>query len=115
MFEPAIQAAALLPDVLDVFVLEAISPGLLFSGSVESSQNSAKLTQDMNEHYNAVSYPPFYPRENDFCAALFTKSEDWCRAFIKGTSPDGTVYIHLMETLTLFLRISCDLSLNSTT
>ena len=98
VFEPAIQAAALPPDTpLDVLVLEVISPGLLYCGSVESSLNSAKLTQDMNEHYNAVSYPPFVARENDLCAALFTKSGDWCRAFIKGTSPDGTVYVHYVD------------------
>ena len=51
----------------------------------------------MNEHYNAVSYPLFVACENDFCVVLFTKSEDWCRAYIKGTSPDGTVYVHYVD------------------
>lgn len=98
VFEPAIQAAALPQDSrLDVLVTEVASPKLIYCGSVESSRWSAKLTQDMNEHYSAVSYPPFVAHENDFCAAHFTKSGDWCRAFIEGTSPDGSVSVHYVD------------------
>ena len=98
VFEPAIQAAALPQGSrLDVLVTDVASPELIYCGSVESSRWSAKLTQDMNEHYSAVSFPPFVARENDFCVAHFTKSGDWCRAFIKGISPDGKVYVHYVD------------------
>ncbi|KAL9977650.1 hypothetical protein ACROYT_G015079 [Oculina patagonica] len=96
VFQLAIQAAALLQDAqFDILVTEVVSPGLFYCqlGTVESLQNGAKLTQDMNSHYNAVSYPPFVPHENNLCAAHFAKSGDWCRAFIKGVCTDGSVYV----------------------
>lgn len=100
VFQPAIQAAALLQDAqFDILVTEVVSPGLFYCqlGTVESLQNGAKLTQDMNSHYNAVSYPPFVPHENNLCAAHFAKSRDWCRAFIKGVCSDGSVYVHYVD------------------
>ena len=100
VFERAIQAADLPKDArLDVLVTEVVSPGLVYCqiGSKESLQKSAKLTQDMNEHYSAASYPSFIAKENVLCAAHFAQTGDWCRAFIKGTSPDGLVYVHYVD------------------
>ena len=99
VFEQAIQAA--LPQDLrfDVLVTEVLSPGLFYCqlGTVQSLQNVAKLTQDMNSHYNAVSYPPFVPHENNLCAAHFAESGDWCRAFITEVSVDGSVHVHYLD------------------
>ena len=98
VFEPAIQAAAIPPDSrLEVLVTEVVSPGLFYCGSVESHRKSAKLTEEMNQHYNSMSYPPFVAHENDLCAARYSQSGDWCRAFIKGNSPDGLVYVHYVD------------------
>lgn len=100
MFEPAIQAAPLPQDaIFDILVTEVVSPGLIYCqlGTVESIQNGAKLSQDMNSHYNTVNYPPFVPYENNLCAAHFAKSGDWCRAFIKGVCSDGSVYVHYVD------------------
>ena len=100
VFQPAIQAAAFPKDArFNIVVTEVVSPGLFFCqlGTVESLQNGAKLTQDMNSHYNAVSYPPFVPQKNNLCAALFAVSGDWCRAFIKGVSADGSVRVHYVD------------------
>ena len=99
VFEPAVQAAALPQGAKpDVVVTEVVSPGLIYCqiASVELLTKNAKLTQDMNEHYNTVSYPPFVAHENDFCAAHFTRSGDWCRAYIKGTSA-GSVHVHYVD------------------
>lgn len=100
VFEPAVQAAALPQDVrFDVLITEVVSPELIYcqNASVESVTKNARLIQDMNEHYSAVSYAPFFAHENVFCAAHFSQSGDWCRAFIKGTSPDGSAYVHYVD------------------
>lgn len=99
VFEPAIQAALPQDVRFDVLVTEVVSPGLIYCqlGTVESLQNGAKLTQDMNSHYNAVSYPPFLPHENNLCVAHFAESGDWCRAFIKEISMDGSIHVYYVD------------------
>lgn len=99
VFEQAIQAALPQDVRFDVLVTEVVSPGLIYCqlGTVESLQNVAKLTQDMNSHYSAVSYPPFVPQENSLCAAHFAESGDWCRAFITKVSIDGSVHVHYLD------------------
>ena len=99
MFEKAIQVALPQDERFDVLVTEVVSPGLIYCqlGTVESLQNVAKLTQDMNSHYNAVSYPRFAPHENSLCAAHFAESGDWCRAFITEVFIDGSVHVHYLD------------------
>ena len=99
LFEQAIQAALPQDVRFDVLVTEVVSPGLIYCqlGTVESLQKVAKLTEDMNSHYNAVSYSPFVPHENSLCAAHFAESGDWCRAFIKEVSIDGSVHVHYVD------------------
>lgn len=99
VFEQAIQATLPQDVRFDVLVTEVVSPGLIYCqlGTVESLQNVAKLTQDMNSHYNAVSYSPFVPHEKSLCAAYFAESGDWCRAFIKEVSINGSVHVHYVD------------------
>ncbi|XP_022805064.1 uncharacterized protein LOC111342268 isoform X2 [Stylophora pistillata] len=100
VFEPAIQAAMLPQDnEFDILVTEVVSPGLIFFqlGTVESVQSAVKLTEDMNLHYKSATYPPFVPHQNNLCAAFFAGSGDWCRAFIKAVSPDGSVSVHYVD------------------
>lgn len=99
VFEQAIQAALPQDVTFDILVTEVVSPGLIYGqlGTVESLQNVAKLTQDMNLHYNAISYPPFVPHKNSLCAAHFAESGDWCRAFIMEVSIDGSVHVHYLD------------------
>ena len=100
VFEPAIQSISFPEDgKVDVVVTEIVSPVLLYIqiGSVESIQRGAKLTQAMNVHYSTIKYAPFVPLENELCVALFAETGDWCRAFIKGVSPDQTVNVHYVD------------------
>lgn len=100
VFQSAIQAAALPLDVrFGIMVTEVVSPGLFYCqlGTDESLQNGAKLTKDMNSHYNAVSYPPFVPHKDDVCAVYFADSGDWCRAYIKRVCTDGSVFVHYVD------------------
>ena len=99
VFEQAIQAALPQDVRFDVLVTEVVSPGLIYCqlGTVESLQNVAKLTQDMNLHYNSVIYPPFVPHENSLCAAHFAESGDWCRAFVTEVCIDGSVHVHYLD------------------
>lgn len=100
VFESAIEAVTLAQDSeFDILVTEVVSPGLIFSqlGTVGSLQIAVKLTEDMNLHYNSATYPPFVPRQNSLCAAHFAESGDWCRAFIKGVSPDGSVSVQYVD------------------
>ena len=99
VFEQAIQAALPQDVRFDVLVTEVVSPELIYCqlGTVESLQNVAKLTQDMNLHYNSVIYPPFVPHESSLCAAHFTESGDWCRAFVTEVCIDGSVHVHYLD------------------
>lgn len=101
VFRPAIQKATLPQDTsfFNALLTEVAKEGLFFIqvADHETAQRLKTLSEDMNAHYNSAKSSFFHPQPNQLCAALFAETEDWCRAFIKDVTPDGSVDVHYVD------------------
>ncbi|XP_074614107.1 tudor domain-containing 6-like isoform X2 [Acropora palmata] len=101
VFQPAIKEATLPPEAsfFNALLAEVTKEGLFFIqvADHEAAQSLKTLSEDMNAYYKSAESSFFRPQPNQLCAALFAETGDWCRAFIKDVTPDGSVDVHYVD------------------
>lgn len=99
VFQPAIEGADLPrnKEMIDVILTEIVSPGLMYVQVVKHAPHLAQVTEDMNSHYGSTNYSQCDVKEGQFYAALFTETNDWCRAFVKTAASNGSFCVQYVD------------------